>query len=258
MSLGPANQGFAPPAITPSVSAAAGLVRSAAVTANISSHELPVHSRSVVDQNNLPCCVSSALGAAMEVLNPAWPSLAPLFHYYVARYEDGGANVEGFLYLDNALVTLTVKGICRGDLHPEPYTEAGAATKPSTQACADASTRALGLLGRRPRYLPVSGLSSAAWIRDQLNLDHPVVIGLQLPMTYPDSFLNCKFEWLDPDAFPRSDSGHCILAIGYDDARQAFHVQDCHGAGQFNQGCWWMGYRVVDSSLIQGVYSLLP
>lgn len=258
MPSGPPNQGFAPPPITPTVSPAAGLARVAAVTANVSSHELPVRSRSIVDQNDLPCCVSSALGAAMEVLNLPWPALAPLFHYYVARYEDGGANSDGFLYLDNALVTLTIKGICGRDLHPEPYTDAGAATKPSSQAYADASSRALGLRGRRPRYLPASGVSNTAWIRDQLNQEHPAVIGLQLPMTYPGSFLNSKFEWLDPDAFPQSDSGHCILCIGYNDARQAFHVQDSHGPAQFEQGCWWMGYRVADSSLIQGVYSLLP
>jgi C1A family cysteine protease len=77
-------------------------------------------------------------------------------------------------------------------------------------------------------------------------------------MSYPSSFLNGNFEWLDPDNTPRSASGHCVLAVGYNDARQAIHIQDSHGSGQFETGSWWMGYRVVDSSIVQDVYGLLP
>jgi hypothetical protein len=194
----------------------------------------------------------------MEILNPNWPSLAPLFHYYVTRYEDGGANSEGFLYLDNSLTTLTTKGICKQDLHPQPYTSAGAAAKPSPDAYSDAANRALGRRGHHFRYVPASGPSNVAWMREQLGQDRPVVIGIQLPVTYPSSFLNAKFEWLDPDNSARSISGHCVLGIGYSDARQAIHIQDCHGSGRFDQGCWWMGYRVADSSMVQGAYSLIP
>ena len=194
----------------------------------------------------------------MEMLNPSWPALAPLFHYYVTRYEDGGADADGFLYLDSGLASLTSAGICREDLHRPPFTVAGAATKPSPAAYADALMRALGRRGVQLRYLPISGPSKAAWIREQLCQNRPVVIGIQLPMSYPTAFLNQNFEWLDPDRFPRSASGHCVLAIGYNDARGAIHIQDSRGTGQFDRGCWWMGYRVADSSIIQDAYCLIP
>jgi hypothetical protein len=46
-----------------------------------------------------------------------------------------------------------------------------------------------------------------------------------------------------------------VLITGYDDARQALHVHDSQGTEHFDQGRWWMGYRVVDSSVVVEAYS---
>lgn len=252
----PTNQGYAFPVITPSVSEVAPIIRSAAINATIGTHELRVRPRSVVDQRNLPCCVSCALGSAMETMDTVAPPLSPLFHYYVTRYDHGGADADGFLYLDDGLDTLTNEGISRKELHSVPFTPAGAGTRPSIEAYADALTRALGMSGLSPRYMQLAGLSRVAAIREELSKDHPVVIGIQLPKGYPGSFLNSRFEWLDPDNPPRSLAGHCVLAVGYDDGRTCLHIQDSRGSGTFEKGLWWMGYRVVDSSVIQDAYSL--
>ena len=194
----------------------------------------------------------------METMDAASPMLSPLFHYYVTRYDNGGANADGFLWLDDGLGTLTNDGISRRDLHALPFTAEGAATRPSADAYADALTRALGLRGLSLRYRPLGGPSILASIREELAQDHPVVMGIQLPMGYPGSFLNSRFEWLDPDSPPRSSVGHCVLAVGYNDGRTCLHIQDSHGNGAFDQGLWWMGYRVVDSSVVQDSYSLVP
>lgn len=257
MPPGPVNQGVASSGIARSVSPAASLVLAGAVGANPGSHELPVRSRSIVDQQDLPCCISCALGASMEVLNSAWPALAPLFHYYVARYEDAGANAAGFLFLDDALNTLVTRGICIHDLDPVPFTDTGAATRPPAPAYADALARSLSQTSVRPWYQQALGVSNAAWIRDQLNLNRPVIVSFQLPMTYPDTFLDQNFEWTDPNKFGVSDSGHCVLVTGFNDARRTIHIQDSHGTGKFDQGRWWMGYDIVDSPQTQSVYSLL-
>jgi hypothetical protein len=246
------NQGYAPPPATPSVPAVAPLIRVAAVSSSVSSYELPVKSRSVIDQNNLPCCVSSALGAATEIMNPNWPAVAPLFHYYVARYNDGQADDRGFLYLSGGLQTLTIRGICRLDLHNEPYTAPGAASPPTGDAYTDARVRAAAL---RLRCMQASGASKSAWTREQLSLNRPVVLGIRLPMGYPGNFLNPNFEWLNTRK--AAIGNHCVLAIGYNDARQAIHIQDSRGPGSFDKGCWWMGYLVVDSGFVLDAYSLL-
>jgi hypothetical protein len=194
----------------------------------------------------------------MEIIDPTAPGLSPLFHYYVTRYDNCGANVDGFLYLDDGLNTLTNEGIASRALHSPPFTATGAATKPSAGAYADAITRALGRRGVRLRYTPIGGASMVAAIREELSQDHPVVIGIQLPMGYPSSFLNSRFEWLDPDNPPLSQSGHCVLAVGYNDIRTSFHIQDSRGSATFDNGYWWMGYRIVDSVVVQESYSLIP
>lgn len=193
----------------------------------------------------------------MEVLNPSWPTLAPLFHYYVTRYEQGGADEDGFLYLKNALETLASAGICRGSLYNYPFTVAGSQTQPSPAAYTDGLARALARRGLRNRYAPSTSASTTAWTRDRLRLNCPVVLGIRLPLSYPKTFLNDRFEWLDPEA-PGSSSGHCVLVVGYSDARQALRIQDSRGKSAFDGGGWWMGYRVADSAVVQEAYALLP
>jgi hypothetical protein len=254
----PENRGYAFPQVVPEVPAAAPFVRAAAVAASASSYELPVRSRTLVDQNNLPCCVSCALGAAMEVMSRGGPTLSPLFHYYVARFDDGGADLDGFLYLDKALKTLSSTGICRSDLHVVPYTEPGSRAKPSSVAYADGSERRLARRGPRRRYEPADGTSNAAWLREQLRQNRPCIIGFRLPEGYEaGTFLNRKFEWLDPER-ALTAGGHCVLATGYSDLRQAIHIQDSRGTSRYERGRWWMGYRVADSRAVQELYCLIP
>ena len=250
------NSGYAFPAMTASVSVSAAAVRTAAVAANPSSHRLPANPRAVVNQLNLPCCVSTALGAAMEAMNPQWPSLAPLFHYYVTRFQNHGADSDGFLFLIDALFTLTRDGISRKTLHPYPYTEDGASTKPSSEAFTDGAQRALGRRAARLRFRQSEGPSRVVWIREQLLQNCPVILGIQLPAAYPN-FLNTQFEWRDPN-LPRSLSGHCVFAFGYDDSRNAFQIQDSRGETEFDRGCWWMGYSIVDSTNVKEAYCLIP
>lgn len=211
-----------------------------------------------MDQLQLNCCVSCAIGAAMEVMSRGGPALSPLFHYYVARYEDGGANSEGFLYLDNALGTLSQNGICRAELHRVPFTEAGSMTKPSDPAYVDGESRALCRRGFRFRYEGADGLSNTTWIRDRLRQDRPVLLGFRMPLDYPGGFLNARSEWLDPNASALSENGHCVLVTGYSDLRGAIHIQDSRGTRRFDRGTWWMGYRIVDSPIVTEIYALIP
>ncbi len=252
------NKGYSPPPIVATISPAAPLARVAAVLANISFYILPVRPRAVLDQRDVPCCVSCALGAAMEVVHPAWPPLAPLFHYYVTRYDNGDYNSDGFLNLGDAIGTLTNQGICKHDLHPQPYTLDAAAQRPSQVAYTDAIGRRILRRGYHFQYRQPWGTSRVDWIRQQLRQNCPVVVGLRLPTGYPDSFLNQKFEWQDPETSNPQSSGHCVLVLGYDDTLPALKVQDSQGPGKFEAGCWWMGYRVADSQVVQEVYSLIP
>jgi hypothetical protein len=248
--------GYALPESAASLSDAAALARSASLTANPSSHQLPISPRSVLDQLDLNCCVSCAITSAMESRDASVPPLAPLFHYHVCRFDDGGADADGSLFLDKALASLSRKGICRTELHPYPFTEAGTRAIPSTAAQADAASRALRTRPPRFPYSRARGLSRVTWAREELQKDHPLLLGMRLPETYPDRFLNARFEWLEPDASAMTLAGHCVVVTGFSDLRQAVRVQDSRASKRFDGGRWWMGYRVLDSPAVLELYSL--
>jgi hypothetical protein len=194
----------------------------------------------------------------MEVVHPEWPRLAPLFHYYVTRYDNGRADSTGSVTLADAIVTLTNQGVCRHDLHPLPYTLNAAERKPSESAYGDVLDRRILRRGYFFLYRQFTGTSRAAWIREQLRQNCPVVVGLRRPEGYPDKFLDRKFEWQDPENPAPQQGGHCVLILGYDDTRTALRIQDSQGAARFDGGRWWMGYRVADSIVVEEAYSLIP
>ena len=182
----------------------------------------------------------------MEALRPEGPPLAPLFHYFIARFEESGADATGFLRLQESLVTLLRHGICDNDKHPRDFTEEDARRGPSQSARDDGKLR-------RPRlpkfFRHLSGPSWAVAICDELRQRRPVVAGIRLPHGYPDRFLDARHEWADPAFPPLSGSGHCVLVTGFNDAKLALRIHDSQG-DRFDHGGWWMGYRVVDGGAV--------
>jgi hypothetical protein len=190
----------------------------------------------------------------MEVLNPSWQELAPLFHYYVTRFERFGADSNGALGLDVALQTLANDGICLNELHHPLFEADGMATRPAPPAFVDGQQRRLARNGLLPRYRALLGPSRTVQFRDELKQDRPVIVGFTLPGGYPDSFLSARTEWTDPTA-PPSEKHHCALIVGFNDARRAFQIHDSQGESAFDQGRWWMGYSIVDSGFVKASYS---
>lgn len=247
--------GLAKKAMVASVSAAAAYARESEITANPGHHEINVQPTSTPDQGNLPCCVSCSLAAALETLNASNPALSALFHYHVTRYDHGLSDSEGFISIDDGFSTIRANGICRLDLHDPAFTDSGMAITPSSEAYSDGRTRAWL---RSPHYRTPDSLSRAAWARSQILNNLPVVIGFRLPASYPNDFLDANLEWADPSRFPDGANLHCVIAVAFDDVRRCLQIQDWRGDSSFDQGRWWMGYTVMDSTVVQDVYSLFP
>lgn len=256
-----ANPGFALAEAPPTPSPGAPLIRASSVNATISSHFLDTAPRRTVAQGDVQCCVSCALGSALEIVHRDWPALAPLFHYFVTASINHGADSNGFLRLDDALATLTAQGICKHSDHDvdrdQPYTLPMAAIRPSPQAFADGAQRVIRRVLMRFQYQRLIGPSWSKAVRDQLRQNRPAVIGFRLPKGYAaDQFLDARFEWSDLQRFPASDSGHCVVVTGYDDSRTALQVVDSQGVNRLGGGTWWMGYRVADAGVIQDACSI--
>jgi hypothetical protein len=255
------SPGFVLPASAATPSAAAGFIRASAVSATISSHFLDTAPRRIVNQGGVLCCVSCAFGAAMEIVHRDWPELAPLFHYYVTANLHHGADSSGALRIDDALATLTAQGICRHADHDvdggQPYTGAMAGMRPTPAAFTDARQRVIRRVALHFQYQRLTGPSWSRAVRDQLRQNRPVVIGFSLPRGYEsDEFLDARLEWSDLERYPPTDTGHCVVATGYDDSRTALRIVDSHGGNRRGGGIWWMQYRVVDGGVIQDACSL--
>ncbi|WP_083345367.1 hypothetical protein [Terriglobus roseus] len=235
------------------VSPAAGLARMAAIAQDAGHYEINTLPRTRPDQGNLPCCVSCALAGGMEAIDASIASFSAMFHYHVSRYDNGAGDGAGFIGIDDGFNTLRAQGICSSILHPAPYTIAGTQMVPSAAAYTDAFNRAWI---RSAHYDSPSGPSRAAWAREELKQDRPIVLGFELPAAYPSHFLDLNLEWLSPSSSPPGGTGHCVVAIGYDDVRRCLHIQDWRGDSAFDEGRWWMGYSVVDSSIVREMYSL--
>jgi hypothetical protein len=247
--------------VTPSPSPAAALSRAAAIAADPGAASLGDMPRRIVDQRDVECCVSCAIAGALEVSHPAFPELGRMFHYHVTRFMNNGADHQGRLFLDRGIGTLTAQGICREELHRSVFDASGAATSPTQAAFDDALTRQLRRppFGRFP-YEEVLGTSRAAAIREHIRAEHPVVLTFTMPMGYPRAFVNARHEWLDERTPPPSDALHCVLVVGFDDLRGggagAVRIVDSQGAGVFDGGLWWMGYRILDSAQVHQAFAL--
>jgi hypothetical protein len=235
-------------------SSSAPAVRKAALTANPAIRSIGTPRR-VVDQADVHCCVSCALSGALEVLHPEWPALAPLFHYYVTRFDDRGADGLGFLFLDAGLSAVRGHGVCAESLHIRPFTESDAGLPPSAAARYDAENRKPA---SRFWFRTLSGPSWSTTIRDELRQGHAVVISFRLPVGYPGgTFLDARHEWTELEKPGLSPISHCVLVTGFNDARTALRIHDSQGATRFDKGGWWMGYRVADNGAIGDAYSIL-
>jgi hypothetical protein len=162
------------------------------------------------------------------------------------------------MQIEDGRDVLASTGICREPLHPYPIQEKHIRTKPSSAAFEDALQHRLGRTGIRLRMAEITDTSRAAGIRDRLLEGCPVVIGFRRPNQFPTGVLNAQFEWMDPEASRSPHSGHCVLITGFSDARRAVHVHDSEGLSRFDHGGWWMGYRVVDSPMVEKVFYLIP
>jgi hypothetical protein len=249
------DPGFVPPSTPLPASEHAALVRAAYFAGSTERHQLP-SLPAVFDQNNLQCCVSCAVSAALEIRNPAWPALSPLFHYYVARFDLAGASASGQMGLFDGLQAASTFGICTSAQHSPSFSHSGAALKPSAAAYADGRGRRIPRKGLLPGFSPIGTASRVVTIREQLRRNRPVLLGFSLPAGYKSTIPDASHCWDDPSV-PLSGTGHCVLAVGFDDVRQALRIQDSQGTGTFDAGRWWMGYAVADSSIVSATYTLL-
>ncbi|EAU66561.1 hypothetical protein STIAU_3454 [Stigmatella aurantiaca DW4/3-1] len=202
------------------------------------------------DQRDVPCCVSIALCAAMEILDASVPpttQLSPLFHYYVTRPDPYNL---GLLDIRAAFSTAASLGVCAQTLHAPAMTARGARMAPTPEAFADAEQRKLVGYDPARRRIQYELLEDVRAWRTALFAGFPIIAGFWVTSAY-DALSKKNPVHGSPPAEP-SRARHCVLILGFDDlvAEGAFLAKDSGGPGFASGGSWWLPYQTADSSLV--------
>lgn len=119
-----------------------------------------------------------------------------------------------------------------------PYSDKDYRTQPTTQVIGKAAGNKIKEFGRISLDLP----AFKAFLANK----NPIVIGAKVDANMTK--LTDKFDnepgWRTYDA-ASVRGGHAMVIVGYDDARQAFKVQNSWGSGWGNKGFFWMAYSLL-------------
>lgn len=204
-----------------------------------SSVDLRAQCSAVEDQGQIGSCTGNAIVGALEVLeNKAggeFIDLSRLFVYWNERNLEGTTDQDAGAFIRDGIKVVASFGACAETLWP--YDEARWGERPSHQAFVEATKH------RVTEYARVE--QSGAQIRSVLASGFPIVFG----MTVYDSFMADDVAASGvvpmPTATESCQGGHAVLAVGYDDAKDAILVRNSWGAGWGQGGYFWLPYAYI-------------
>lgn len=199
----------------------------------------------VYNQGNLGSCTANALGAAFEFgkKKQKKPTFRPsrLFLYYNERVMMNTVNSDSGAFLRDGVKSLNKLGICPEkdwtyDDNPSPG--AKFTQKPPASCYATALNHQILSYWR----IPVN-LSS---IKGCLAEGYPFTFGF----TVYESFMTPTVAQTGIMPMPNISAehvvgGHAVLAVGYDDTKQAVLVRNSWGTGWGIKGYFWMPYAYI-------------
>ncbi|MEB3197680.1 MAG: C1 family peptidase [Candidatus Sericytochromatia bacterium] len=206
----------------------------------------------VRNQGGLGSCSAFAATAVMEAMlnlqgKRRKQRLAPLFFYYAER-KDMEANgtrqatrKDTGAFMSLAAATAVKVGCVTEDLVPYADGKAGLAYD-ATAAHFDAAQNLR--MKKKARIKTLQGMKSA------LAAKKPFL----LPIILYDSFMTKAVaesgEMPMPARNEEIQGGHAVVAVGYDDAKQAFLIRNSWGTDWGVKGHFWMPYKFFVSNYV--------
>lgn len=195
----------------------------------------------VYDQGQLGSCTANGLGAAFQFgqMKQKLKSFMPsrLFLYYNERVMINTVNSDSGANIRDGIKSLNVDGIC-----PEtelPYDITKFTQKPSPKCYTDAHKNTI------QSYMRLDN-SNLVQLQSCLADGYPFVFGF----TVYDSFRSIGKNGMMPMPKPSEArlGGHCVMAVGYDDAKQVFIIRNSWGTGWADKGYFYMPYAYITNA----------
>ena len=176
----------------------------------------------VQDQGQLGSCTAHAITSAVEVLEAIdkLPEtlMSRLFVYYNERLIEGSVNQDTGAQVRDGIKSLVKYGVC-----PEkdwPYIIPRFTKNPSTQAYIDGAQHKITSYAR---LLTLNDMKSC------LAAGYPFVFGFTVYESFESDVVAQTGIMSMPKPTERVLGGHCVMAVGYDDATQCLIVRNSWG-----------------------------
>jgi C1A family cysteine protease len=198
----------------------------------------------IKNQGALGSCVPHAFCSAYEIMYNIKRNYqlrtSELFLYYYGRIEGGFFPNNSGTYLRDVAKVMHKQGTAYEQFMP--YSEPKYNMEPGFRADLCAAFTKI------KSYARVYNTES---MRGQIEKNIPVIISMQIDSNF--SLVNS--EGILPDEVGRSRGGHAMLAIGYDDDKQAFEVLNSWGREWGNKGTFWLPYTRLEEQGIKKGYT---
>lgn len=200
----------------------------------------------VYDQGQLGSCTGNAIAGALQFARmkqrSANANLVPsrLFIYYGERVIEGTVNADAGASLRDGMKVVATEGDCfESGPNSWPYVIADFAVAPPASCVQAAAANEV------KQYSSV--VQALSQMKGCLAEGYPFVFGFT------------AFPALEANPFPASGllpmpgagetpiGGHAVMAVGYDDAKQAFKIRNSWGPTWGLQGYFWMPYTYLIS-----------
>lgn len=159
---------------------------------------------------------------------------------YIYNQINNGMNAP--TYVTDGLNILSEQGVCQYD--DMPYNENDWLTKPTEEQKANAKKFRIDFWRR------VNVMDNKE-VKAQLSAGYPVIIGADVSKEFiNDGFAQkANFVWRDAGT---PAGGHCMLLVGYDDAKGAFKVMNSWGKDWGDNGFGWIDYKFFPTAVRYG------
>lgn len=195
----------------------------------------------VYNQGQLGSCTGNAIAAMFQFVNRKdnGTDFIPsrLFIYYNERVKIRTVNVDSGAYLRDGIKSIAKKGVCK-EVPTWPYDITKFKDKPSDIAYKEA------LNHQAISYQRIA--NDITKMKQCLADGYPFVFGF----TVYESFYKVDKTGMMtmPDKTEKAHGGHAVMAIGYDDAKNAVIVRNSWGTGWGDKGYFYMPYAYIDNN----------
>ena len=195
----------------------------------------------VYDQGQIGSCTANGLAAAYEfnLKKQKKPDFMPsrLFIYYNERVVENTVHSDAGALIRDGIKVMNSQGVCTETSWPYDVTKF--TKKPPATCYTAAKKNAIQSYQRL--------VNTLQQLKGCLAEGFPFVYGFTVYESFESDAVAKSGKMPMPGMKEKTLGGHCVMCVGYDDAKQVFIVRNSWGTGWGDKGYFYMPYAYMTS-----------